>query len=707
MKKATKIKIAFVVFMVASFTFIAMHASNEFHKATNEQLKNIGDLKKLEFEAGFDSEVTMALLLAKSPVVIKHFEDPTNQELKELAWDEFATFKDSFLGKNIFWLSVAEKDFYSDMQFSYHVDPNNPDDYWYNLTIYETETYNFNVNYNAILGKTMLWLNVPVRNERKQVVGMVGTGIPFSDFINVMYSTLDKDTELYFFNNLLELTGSNGDENLADKISITSVLPELETANIFVKEAASGLFFPSFGKLETTNLFVKERTFINTFHGAYMLLPFPEVGWVAVFHTPFTWGEFARGSLKGIIVFFLVNLAIWLYACIKALILPLRELESAVKELNAEEANLKKRLRAGRGAVLDLFGNSISGFNQFIGNLQLAITNVKKSNMSLVESGGRTADCIMDVVSSVDDSYDYMEIVDNSIAEQMTNVNGTVRSVNNIIGGISELNKMVSIQSEGGQQAAIVVEELLRNIQDVYSAVSQLVASFGQLEESAERGVSVQKNVTLRISEIYTESQMLQEANRVISSIASQTNLLAMNAAIEAAHAGEAGQGFSVVADEIRKLSENASKQSRTIGIQLKTILDSMAGITELSEDLKAAFGIVSDGIKNTNIMVQEISSAMEEQSAGSNQMRAVVEAVMEATTKTKITSDAMAIENASIQREIKALEESAISMKGNMDMMKENTIRVRAITTALSSLSNETRRSIMDISNELEKFRV
>ena len=707
MKKATKIKIAFVVFMVASFTFIAMHAGSEFHKAANEQLKNIGDLKKLEFKAGFDSEVAMALQLAKSPVVIKHFEDPSNQELKDLAWAEFATFKDSFLGKNIFWLSVAEKDFYSDMQFSYHVDPNNPDDYWYNLTIYETEAYNFNVNYNAILDKTMLWLNVPVRNERKAVVGMVGTGIPFSDFINIMYSTLDKNVDLYFFNNLLELTGSNEDENLADKISITSVLPELEAANIFVKETTSKMFLPHFGRLEATNLFVKETTFVNTFHGAYMFVPYPEVDWVAVFHMNFTWGDFVRYSLKGIIAFFLVNLAIWLYACIKALILPLRELESAVKELNAEEANLKKRLRAAKGSLLDLFGNSIAGFNQFIENLQSAITNVKKANMNLVESGGRTADCIMDVVSSVDDSYDYMEIVDNSIGEQMTNVNDTVRSVNNIISGISELNKMVSIQSEGGQQAATVIEELLRNIQDVYSAVSQLVASFGQLEESAERGVSVQKNVTLRISEIYAESQMLQEANRVISSIASQTNLLAMNAAIEAAHAGEAGQGFSVVADEIRKLSENASKQSRTIGIQLKTILDSMAGITELSEDLKAAFGIVSDGIKNTNIMVQEISCAMEEQSAGSNQMRAVVGAVMEATSKTKLTSDAMAMENAAIQREIKALEESAISMKGNMDMMKENTTRVRSITTALSSLSNETRRSIMDISNELEKFRV
>ena len=685
MKKSAIIKVAAIVFFVFFIVFISKFARYEFHKESMELLEGVGEIKRLEFDAGFKSEVALALQLSKSPAVIQHFENPADEVVKAMAWEEFETYMNSFLGKNIFWLSVLEKDFYSDMAFSYHVNPNNPNDYWYNLTIHETDVYNFNINYNEVMDKTMLWVNVPVRNNGGAVVGMVGTGIPIGDFTDTMFFTLDEDITMYFYNQQLEITGTRGNENLADKLLITSSLPELE------------------GK----ELIYDELSFLNTVRGSYIFLPFKEIGWTAVLYVPYTFTQFLRHAIKPFVIFMLVNFFIWLYAVIKAFVIPLRALESAVHNLSSGEADLAKRVPPGKRTILDLFGNLIAGFNQFIENLQVAVTSVKKSNMSLVEAGGRTADCIMDVVSSIDMAYNFMLTVDDNIVKQLSNVDGTVRSAKKVISGISELNKMISIQSEGGSQAAIVVEELLRSISDVYSAVSQLVSSFDQLEESAEHGVNVQKNVTLKIGEIYAESQMLQEANRVISSIASQTNLLAMNAAIEAAHAGEAGQGFSVVADEIRKLSENASKQSRTIGVQLKTILDSMAGITELSEDLKSAFNRVSDGIRNTNIMVQEISTAMEEQSASSNQMRSVIGEVMEATMKTQTTSDVMASENASIQREIEALQDSAVSMKGNMDMMKMGAVRVQSIGTALSSLSNETRKSIMNISRELDKFKV
>lgn len=685
MKKSTAIKIAAIVFVLVSVAFVSRCARHEFYQKSCENLQRIGEIKKLEFNAGFNSEVSLARQLSKSPVVVQYMENPTNEVIKNLAWEEFAMFKESFLGNTVFWLSVQEKDFYSDLAFSYHVDPNNPNDYWYNLTIYETEDYNFNINYNQMLNKTMLWINVPVRNSTKTVVGMVGTGIPLSDFTSTMFATLDPDVEMYFYNRQLEITGTRGDESLADKLPITTVMP----------------------RLEGVDLNVAEETFLHTVFGTYMFLPFEEVNWTAVMFIPYTFGSFLRHSVKSFLVFFVVNLTIWLYAFIKALFLPLRALERSVHDLSSEHANLTKRVPANKKMILDIFGTLIDGFNKFIENLQNVVTHVQKSNRNIVEAGGRTADCIMDVVTAIDTSYNFMEIVDKNINNQMESVDSTVRSVSNIVSGIMELNQLVSTQSEGGQQAAVVVEELLSSIGNVYNAVNNLVASFDQLEENAEHGVNAQKNVALKIGEIYAESQMLQEANRVISSIASQTNLLAMNAAIEAAHAGEAGQGFSVVADEIRKLSENASKQSRTIGVQLKTILDSMAGITELSEDLKSAFDRVSEGIKSTNVMVQEISTSMEQQSAGSNQMRIVIDHVMDATMKTQSASDAMAAENASIQREIEMLQESAVSMKGNMDRMKEGTIRIKATGMALKSLSNETRRSIVDIGQELEKFTV
>ena len=621
MRRSSKVIMGFVVLTLVSIVIISRFARYEFHKESKELLDSIGMIKRLEYDAGFRSEIALALQLSRSPAVIQHFENPDDEELRAAAWKEFSIYREAFQSKVVHWLSVAERDYYVDMEFAQHVDPSNPADFWYNKTIYETEVYNFVVNYYDVIDKTMLWVNIPVRNDAGSVVGMAGSAIPVTDYVDIMFSTLDEDIPMYFYDNAGIITGARDDVNLADKMQITEMMP----------------------KLAGVDLAVAENTYLDRFDGSYVFLPFKDVGWTAVLHIPYTFGQFLGHSVKPFIIFLVVNFFVWLYATIRALIIPLRGLEGAVEDLNAEEANLSKRVQARRASFLDLFGNLIVGFNQFIENLQGAVTHVKKSNLILVEAGGRTADCVMDVVSSIDMAYNYMQQADSSINEQLSNVDDTVRSVNNIISGVSELNKMISIQTEGEQQAATVVEELLRSISDVYSAVSQLVESFGQLEESAGHGLDVQKNVTLKIGEIYTESQMLQEANRVISSIASQTNLLAMNAAIEAAHAGEAGQGFSVVADEIRKLSENASKQSRTIGVQLKTILGSMAGINELSEELKSAFSLVSEGIRSTNLMVQEISTAMEQQAAGSDQMRMVVERVMDATMRTKTASESMA----------------------------------------------------------------
>ena len=686
MRKTLLLAVAFVAFVLVAGVFIGWYAWRSFSKESNELLGAIGQIKRLEYDAGFKSEVALAMQLSRSPAVVRHFESPTDPDMRAAAWEEFASYRAAFQSNVVHWLSVAEKDYYVDMEFAQRVDPNNPADFWYNKTIYETDVYNFVVNYYDVIDKTLLWVNIPVRNQGGTVVGMVGTGIPIGDYIDTMFSTLAEDVQMYFYNSQLEITGSRNHDDLANKTLLTAVMPELEGES----------------------LSVAETTFLNTKDGAYMFLPFTDAGWMAVLHKPYGFVDLLVNSLRPLAVLLGCGFLVWLYASVQAVVLPLRDFNRAVRNLNSQEANLGGRIEAKkRTMVVDLFGRLIAGFNQFIGGLHTIVVHVKEANLSLVEAGGRTADCVVDVVSSIESANEAMEVVDGTIRRQLASVDSTAHEVGNMVANIGELNRMVALQSEGGSRAVSVVEQMLRSVEEVHGAVRQLVESFGQLEESAEHGASAQRNVTLKIGEIYTESQMLQEANRVISSIASQTNLLAMNAAIEAAHAGEAGQGFSVVADEIRKLSENASKQSRTIGVQLKTILGSMAGITELSEELRAAFDIVSSGIRNTNIMVQGISAAMEEQSAEAGQMRGAIGDMMAATMKTQEASDAMAAENAAIRREIEALQGSAVSMKGNMEMMRESSVRVRAIAKALSSLSNETRRSIVAISGELDRFKV
>ena len=197
------------------------------------------------------------------------------------------------------------------------------------------------------------------------------------------------------------------------------------------------------------------------------------------------------------------------------------------------------------------------------------------------------------------------------------------------------------------------------------------------------------------------------EVSRASSNLASQTNVLAMKAAIEAAHAGEAGRGFSVVADEIRNLSETSSMQSKKIAQQVKAIKDSIMGVVSASGESSAAFTSVSSKITDTDQLVRQIKMAMEEQKEGSKQIIDVLHTMNNSTSEVRIASREMSEGNKAILDEVKHLQSATGAILDSVDEMARGAQRISETGETLNVISSKMRSSISDIGEQIDQFSV
>jgi len=201
---------------------------------------------------------------------------------------------------------------------------------------------------------------------------------------------------------------------------------------------------------------------------------------------------------------------------------------------------------------------------------------------------------------------------------------------------MEQLNGHVTEQAAAVAESSAAIEEMIANIRSVTNTLSQNTVNVRELQEASEIGHSSLSVVAADILEIAKESESLLEINSVMQTIASQTNLLSMNAAIEAAHAGTLGMGFAVVANEIRKLAESSAAQSKTISSVLKKIKSSIDKITKSTEGVLSKFDAIEDGVRTVASQENSILNAMEEQGHGSKQVLQAISQLNDITHRVK-----------------------------------------------------------------------
>lgn len=406
--------------------------------------------------------------------------------------------------------------------------------------------------------------------------------------------------------------------------------------------------------------------------------------------------------LAGAFIAFIVILV----SCIIVIktIRPLSVVEHTINDIASGNADLTKRISVSSRNEI---GAVVEGFNRFSQKLRTIVIKLKSSEDILIQAGDELHESTVDTAASITEISSNIESISDHITRQASGVTETAGAVNEIASNIESLERMIEAQAAGVAHASSAVEEMIGNINAVNASVSRMAESFALLEMSARDGASKQQIVNERIEIIENESSMLQEANAAIANIASQTNLLAMNAAIEAAHAGDAGKGFSVVADEIRKLSETSTSQSKTIGNQLAKITDSIKSVVSASVDSAKVFNSVAAGIKQTDELIGQIKAAMEEQSTGSKEISESLHSMNDSTTEVRTASVEMSAGNQAILEEIRRLQEATMSMKDSMQEMRIGAKKINETGSILTEISSRMKDSIDGIGSQIDQFKV
>ena len=399
-----------------------------------------------------------------------------------------------------------------------------------------------------------------------------------------------------------------------------------------------------------------------------------------------------------------VSCLVFVLAIMKVFIRPIMRITSNFRDISEGEGDLTARLTVSGS---DEIAQLSEYFNRTLEKIRTAISHVKTNANGMQSLGESLAGNATNTASDISHIITNIDGVNERIAAQSDGVNQAADAVNTITENISQLDSMIEKQSASVSDASSAVEEMIGNIESVNSSMDKMAESFTLLAKNTDTGVTKQKDVNARIQQIEEESKMLHEANLAISNIASQTNLLAMNAAIEAAHAGEAGKGFAVVADEIRKLSETSSQQSKTIGLQLGSIKDSISSVVVASTEASSAFAMVSGKLSETEQLVQQIKGAMEEQQEGSRQITDALHRMNDSTGEVRRASKDISARNEFILDEMQKLRSSSETMRQGVEEISNGAHRIGESGTELARNSNDVRDAIEDISSQISMFKV